>query len=128
MKPKRSKVIVYIIISFILICFYITLLKLTTVEFENEVGNKRFQIGFHLYSFSLNDVANKMIEEKICEETTPKEIIDRCVTGETHERIEKIWKNEMIIIAGLLNIFVFTLASLFWVSSFVWLARIESDN
>lgn len=118
-KPSKMKASGLAFIAAVLILGYIALLKLTTVEIDGQ----RHQIGFYLSEISLTSNGSAMLSTKLCPQSTPKEIITFCISGETEQKIEKIWKVEFIVIVGLINITVFILASLFWVASFVWLAR-----
>lgn len=120
-RPTRWQSKTYFIISCLLILTYIALIQFTTVEFNENNGDKnRYQIGFYKYSFSLTEEGDEGFRQN--PDYSIKEILRR-KSGQMDERIDLIWKKEYVVGAGLLSIIVFTLASLSWVTGFVLLAR-----
>ncbi|MFA6247618.1 MAG: hypothetical protein WC615_11805 [Mucilaginibacter sp.] len=113
-KKARSNNIAfrYMISGLVLVVFYWIMLDLTSIHLTLKNEEIRYQVGFNLEPWSLEDGAIKNIKAKICPKDT-KENLFLCYTA-SRENVFLIWKRWTVYLFGIINSTIFTVASLLW--------------
>ena len=107
-----KKTITILLMAFVLIIMYLLLLDKTTILMENLKDSTRYQIGFGLEKWTLTDDAIKAIEKDPDCGLSNSQLL-KCL-GATKESVYRLWKPNNIYFFGVLNIFIFSAASLLW--------------
>lgn len=110
-----KKALQYIVGGFILTIFYLVLLDATSIAIGNSKQTTHYQIGYGMSKWSMTPDGLSLSQIKPCGQS--KLELLRC-KGATKEHVYDLWKKWTINFFGVVNILLFSCASLFW--AFGW--------
>lgn len=120
----RSAPIKYILAGFILAISYLLLLDMTSVRIISDTNDIRYQTGWGLAPWNLQDSAIESINSKNCPSANKEQLL-YCYTV-SKQSINLIWTNWSIYLFGIVNIALFTLSSVIW--CYGWGLLINKDR
>ena len=110
-----KKALYYIVGGFALTILYLVLLDTTSLTIGNSKETSHYQIGYGMAKWSLTPAALHLSQTEPCGQS--KLELLRC-KGATKEHVYALWKKWTINLFGILNILLFSCASLLW--AFGW--------